>query len=59
MVCSASESITGLRTVRAFANENDRISAYVANVQRSYELGVKVSVAGDLSLSIQSDIYIV
>ena len=45
---SASESISGVRTVRAFANEQSRISAYIANVQRSYELGVKVAVAGGI-----------
>jgi ABC-type bacteriocin/lantibiotic exporter with double-glycine peptidase domain len=43
---SASESIAGMRTVRAFGTETSRLAAYVANVQRSYQLGVKVAVAG-------------
>ena len=43
---AASESIAGLRTVRAFGTEASRLAAYVAHVQRSYQLGVRVAVAG-------------
>ena len=45
---SASESISGLRTVRAFANERTRLAQYIANVQMSYTLGVKVAVSGGI-----------
>ena len=45
---SASESISGLRTVRAFANETDRLAKYTANVTLSYRLGIKVAVAGGI-----------
>eukprot|EP01043_Picozoa_sp_COSAG02_P082469 COSAG02_NODE_20686_length_819_cov_1.422222_1_plen_109_part_10 len=43
---SASESISGLRTVRAFASETSRLAQYTANVELSYRLGIKVAVAG-------------
>jgi ABC-type bacteriocin/lantibiotic exporter with double-glycine peptidase domain len=42
---SASESISGLRTVRAFASETSRLAQYTANVEMSYRLGIKVAVA--------------
>ncbi len=45
---SASESISGLRTVRAFASETSRLAQYTANVELSYRLGIKVAVAGGI-----------
>lgn len=45
---SASESISGLRTVRAFASETSRLAQYTANVELSYRLGIKVTVAGGI-----------
>ena len=51
---SASESIAGLRTVRAFASEESRLVTYVASVERSYRLGVQVSLAGGVFGAVMS-----
>ena len=53
---SASESISGVRTVRAFGSEQSRMASYVANVQRSYRLGVKTAVAGGIFAAIMGSV---
>ena len=49
---TAEESISNVRTVRFFSNENKMVSSYSIDIDRSYMLGRKLSgVTGTLSIN--------
>ena len=55
---TAEESISNVRTVRFFSNENKMVSSYSVDIDESYKLGRKLSgVTGMLSTSNHENIY--